>query len=136
MGTNRGPIWWSVIMIGTRNKRKKPCKEEGNMNIRFIVSILFCLLFLSCGQVKNISGTYYRKSGSSVIIITQNSLFYVEPQSHSPLHSTDTLAKCTYKWIGPEFVELNSTLPNILALQGFKVSQSSDSTLNDAIKVS
>ena len=106
------------------------------MNNRFIVSILFCLLFLSCGQVKNISGTYYRKSGSSVIIITQSSFFYVEPQSHSPLHSTDTLAKCTYKWIGPEFVELNSTLPNILALQGFKVSQSSDSTLNDAIKVS
>ena len=28
MGTNRGPIWWSVIMIGTRNKRKKPCKEK------------------------------------------------------------------------------------------------------------
>jgi hypothetical protein len=28
MGTNRGPIWWSVIMIGTRNKRKNPARRK------------------------------------------------------------------------------------------------------------
>ena len=99
--------------------------------IYFILSIVF---------IVRTSKKHIRDLLQKIRIIRNNNnteqFFYVEPQSHSPLHSTDTLAKCTYKRINPEFVELNSTSPNILALQGFKVSQSSDSTLNDAIKVS
>lgn len=42
----------------------------------------------------------------------------------------------TFMWVDANFIELNSTPPNVFGLKGLKVVQFSDSTINDSIKVS
>lgn len=105
------------------------------MKTRVLLYLYICFSLYAFGQKKDISGTYFSKSGTKIEIIG-NELNYIIPQIHSPVWSNDTLAKCTFKWIDVDFIELNSTSPNILALKGLKVAQFSDSTINDSIKVS
>lgn len=98
---------------------------------------LLCLCFslYAHGQEKDVSGIYYSDYGTKIEIVG-NEFNYIIPQTHSPIWYNDTLAKCTFKWIDDNLIELNSTPPNIIALKGLKVVQSSDSTINDSIKVS
>lgn len=105
------------------------------MKARALLYLCICFSLYAFGQKKDISGTYFSKSGTKIEIIG-NELNYIIPQIHSPVWSNDTLAKCTFKWVDVNFIELNSTPPNILALKGLKVVQFSDSTINDSIKVS
>ena len=100
--------------------------------------LLFLCVYFSLyafDRKKDISGVYFSESGTKIEIIG-NHLNYIIPQVHSPVWSNDTLAKCTFKWVDANFIELNSTPPNILALEELKVSQFSDSTVNDSLKVS
>ena len=97
--------------------------------------LCICISHYAFGQAKDISGTYFSESGTK-LEITGNKLNYIVPQSHSPIWYNDTLANCIFKWVDANFIELNSTPPDILGHRGLKVVQSSDSTINDSIKVS
>lgn len=102
--------------------------------------ITMFLLFISLnsyvlGQERSISGVYYSRSGMYIKVKGDN-FYLIVPQSHLPIWSNDTLAKCTFKWIDRNFIELNSTLPDIIAFKELNVVQSSDSTVSDSIKVS
>lgn len=106
------------------------------MKRRILLYLCICFSFYAFGQKKDISGTYFSKFGTKIEIIG-NDLNYIIPQIQPPVvWGNDTLAKCTFKWVDTNLIELNSTSPNILVLKGLKVVQFSDSTINDSIKVS
>lgn len=108
-------------------------------NLFFMKKIFTLFLFLSLipilsfGQ-KSISGIYYNQSGMC-IKVEQDNLYFIIPQSHSPIFANDTLATCTYRWIDDQFVELNSPPPYVLGREGLKVVQSFDSAIKDSIKI-
>ena len=103
--------------------------------------LLLCVCFSFClfGNKKdisnNISGTYYSPSGTR-IEIKGNELFYIVPNVYTPVWHNDTLAKCLFKWIDANFIEINTTSPTIYGRNGIKVVQSFDPTIADSIKVS
>jgi len=99
------------------------------------ISLLFSLVhFFSFGQ-KDLSGNYFNKSGTK-IVIKGNELNYIELHVYTPVWYNDTLAKCTFKWIDDNFIELNSIQPYIIVQQGLKVVQSFDLTNKDSIVIS
>lgn len=101
------------------------------------LSILYLCIFFSLiafGQKKDISGTYYSKTGTK-IEIKEDKFYYIEPHTHNPIWSNDTLAICSFMWVDVNFIELNSPQLDIIRLKGLKINQSSDSTTNDSLKV-
>ena len=101
------------------------------------IFLFLCLCFsLSVfGQKRDLSGIYHTKSGKC-IKVDGDKLYLIIQQSHSPVWYNDTLAKCTFKWVDSNFIELNSMSPNIIAYEGLKVIQTLASTIKDSIKVS
>ena len=97
-----------------------------------IMLISFCISWFSLLFAQNnISGIYLNEA-SMEIKIEDNMFYFIVSQSHSPIYANDTLAKCTFEWVDANFIELNSILPDISTY----VVQSSDTTINDSIKVS
>lgn len=102
------------------------------MNMKKIMLISFCISWFSLLFAQNnISGIYLNEA-SMEIKIEDNMFYFIVSQSHSPIYANDTLAKCTFEWVDANFIELNSILPDISTY----VVQSSDTTINDSIKVS
>ncbi|MCS3281989.1 hypothetical protein NXV73_04065 [Bacteroides salyersiae] len=104
------------------------------MKVRALLFLCICFSLYVFGQ-KDISGTYFSKSGTKIEIIGNN-FNYIEPHIYTPVWYNDTLAKCTFMWVDANFIELNSTPPNVFGFKGLKVVQFLDSTINDSIKVS
>ena len=103
------------------------------MKIRILSCFFVLISFCASGQ--DLSGTYYSEFGTKIEIIG-NELTYIEPHFSTPVRSNDTLAKCTFEWVDADFIKINSTPPDIIALKGLNVTQHSDSTVIDGIKVS
>ena len=108
-------------------------KKRGIMKIRILSCFFVLISFCASGQ--DLSGTYYSEYGTK-IEIRGNELTYIEPHFSTPLRPNDTLAKCTFEWVDADFIKINSTPPDIIALKGLNVTQHSDSTVIDSIKVS
>jgi len=96
---------------------------------------LFFVLISFCASGQDLSGTYYSEFGTK-IEITGHELTYIEPHFSTSVRSNDTLAKCTFERIDADFIKINSTSPDIIALKGLNVTQHSDSTVIDSIKLS
>jgi len=96
---------------------------------------LFFVLISFCASGQDLSGTYYSEFGTK-IEIRGNELTYIEPHFSTPVRSNDTLVKCTFEWVDANFIKINSTPPDIIALKGLNVIQHSDSTVIDSIKMS
>jgi hypothetical protein len=96
---------------------------------------LFFVLISFCASGQDLSGTYYSEFGTK-IEIRGNELTYIEPHFSTPVRSNDILAKCTFEWVDAKFIKINSTPPDNIALKGLNVTQHSDSTVIDSIKVS
>ena len=105
------------------------------MKVRIFICLFICFNLYAFGQNKDISGVYYAQSGMYIKVKNDN-FYLIIPQTHSPVWFNDTLANCTFKWVDKNFIELNSTPPNIITLKGLNVVQSSDSTVKDSIKIS
>ena len=105
------------------------------MKERFLLFLCICFSINVFGQNKDISGTYSSKRGA-IIEISGNEFNYIDPQFGNPRCCNDTLARCAFKWVNADFIELNSTPPRILALKGFKADKFTDAAINDSIKVS
>lgn len=105
--------------------------------VLFCISVIICLCSFGCKTdiSNNISGSYYSPSGKKIEIIG-NELFYIVPHVYTPFWYNDTLAKCYFNWVDPNYIEINSISPAIYGQQGIKVVQSIDSTINDSIRVS
>ena len=103
------------------------------MKIRILSCFFVLISFCASGQ--DLSGTYYSEFGTK-IEIRGNELTYIEPHFSTPVRSNDTLAKCTFEWVDADFIKINSTPPDIIALKGLNITQHSDSTVIDSIKVS
>ncbi|HPK29423.1 MAG TPA: hypothetical protein PK979_00065 [Bacteroidales bacterium] len=108
-------------------------KKRGIMKIRILSCFFVLISFCASGQ--DLSGTYYSEFGTK-IEIRGNELTYIEPHFSTPVRSNDTLAKCTFEWVDADFIKINSTPPDIIALKGLNITQHSDSTVIDSIKVS
>lgn len=108
-------------------------KKSGIMKPRRVS--LFFVLISFCASGQDLSGTYYSEFGTK-IEIRGNELTYIEPHFSTPVRSNDTLAKCTFEWVDANFIKINSTPPDNIALKGLNVTQHSDSTVIDSIKVS
>jgi len=106
--------------------------------------IIFLLLFSSVSLLASkqrqegtdISGVYHHPSGA-FIKIENNRFYFIVPQTGTPVWYSDTLAICTFEWVGNNFIELNSTPPHIIAQEGFNITQTLDTTIpKDSIKIS
>lgn len=100
--------------------------------------ILLALIFITPNVIchrKDISGTYYCKTSGRQIIITENNLFYIEPHYGLAIWANDTLAKCHYKWVDADYIEINSVVTTDYAREGLTVNQVYNHALNDSIKI-
>ena len=106
------------------------------MNKWLIISIcLYYSFILPLHAQNDLSGTYYSASGTKIEIFGDR-FNYIEHQHYCPVWHNDTLAKCSFKWVDSNFIELNSTSPNNIELNGLIINQFQDSQINDSIKVS
>jgi hypothetical protein len=98
-----------------------------------ILFVLYC--YFVYGQ-RNLTGIYINKWGDKIEIKRNRLNYKIADNLECPFFYNDTLAKCVFKWVDDNFIELNSTSPYVIACQGLKVIQSTDSIVTDSIQVS
>lgn len=101
--------------------------------INLLLLLLNLIVLNSFGQ-KKISGVYLNNYGDKIEVIGSE-FNYIAFQPGSPIFYNDTLAKCSFRWIDDEFIELNSVSPYIIANKGLKFIQSTDSLIKDSIEI-
>jgi hypothetical protein len=96
-----------------------------------LILLTWLITLLSFGQ-KDISGVYSNIAGR--LIIKNDSLTLTT--IYSPGIPERVLAKCKYKWMDDNFIEINSNPPYILVHNGLQIIESIDSSLTDSIRLS
>lgn len=106
------------------------------MNIRKLkFTYILTVCILSVFAQKNISGSYLNTADME-IKIENNKFYFIINQNHHLMYDNDTLAECSIKWVGDQFIELNSQPPYALVQKGLKMMQTLDSTVKDSLKIS
>lgn len=101
---------------------------------RIFFMSLICFSLSTYAQ-SEIEGTYEDEFGYKVVI-KDSMFYYIEPQKHLALLYNDTLAVCSIRECGNEFIELNTTQsPSQRLYQGFSVKTESSSDMNEHIDV-
>lgn len=101
------------------------------MKIYILFPVLVCLF--SFVEHKYLE-VYYNEYGSR-IEFKDGKFYYIESHSHSSVWYNDTLLVCDVKQIDDQFVELNSTPPNVVVEKELEVAQKFDPIVKDSIKV-
>ena len=97
---------------------------------RYIYICVFAhFSFFAFGQ-KDLSGTYLNESQSRAIIITNDSLRLIAPASLTQRTLEWTFTEATFKWVADNFIEINSTPPFVLAMEGLRVEELMNPTID------
>jgi hypothetical protein len=103
------------------------------MKAFFLLGFYMCFSIFTLSPQK-ISGIYTNEAGIQ-IKIEGNTFIYIIPQSHSPIYTNDTIAKCTFNIIDDQFIEINSIDDYSSILKSMRFIQNKIDKINDSILI-